>query len=117
MADRYEDARGVIQDLLGPIDAVTQIYTRKGSVRGNHIHQHTTQWAYVVWGEMLFARLEDDGLHDSVHGPGDLVVEEAGIPHAWKAIEDTLVLVFTKGPRSGEAYETDTTRLTIPLIS
>ena len=117
MADRYEDSRGVIQDLLGPVDAVTEIYTRKGCIRGNHIHQQTTQWTYVVSGEILFARLEDDGMHDRICTPGELVTEPAGIAHAWKAIEDTIVLVFTRGPRSGEAYETDTTRLTVPLIS
>ena len=116
MADRFEDSRGVIQDLLGQIDSVTEIFTKAGSVRGNHYHQHTTQWVYVVWGEMLFCHLEDDGVHQDARGPGKLIVEPAGVHHAWKALEDTLVLVFTKGPRSGEAYESDTTRLQVPLI-
>jgi quercetin dioxygenase-like cupin family protein len=43
---------------------------------------------------------------------GEMIEEPAGIPHAWKALdEDTIVLVFTRGPRSGQAYETDTQRL------
>lgn len=118
MADRFEDARGVIQDILpGPIDAVTEIFTKKGSVRGNHIHLKTTQWTYIAWGSLKVAWVEDDGVHEKTYGPGSLITESAGIPHAWKALEDTLVLVFTRGPRSGEAYESDTKRLERPILA
>jgi len=111
MSDRYEDSRGVITDLLGQVDAVTEIFTRAGKVRGNHVHQRTTQWTYIVSGVLEVAWTEDDGVHTAIHGTGALVTEAAGVPHAWKARVDTVVLVFTKGPRSGQAYETDTTRL------
>ena len=116
MADRFEDARGVIQDLLGPVDSVTQIYTKKGAVRGNHMHRETVQFTFIVWGELLVAWVEDDGVHTKTYGPGDLVTEHAGVPHAWKAVADTLVLVFTKGPRSGANYESDTIRLEVPIL-
>jgi quercetin dioxygenase-like cupin family protein len=116
VADRFEDHRGHIQDLLGPVDAVTEIFTRAGSVRGNHIHQRTTQYTYVAWGELRAAWTEDDGVHEKTYGPGSLITEPAGIPHAWKAETDCMVLVFTVGPRSGEAYETDTTRLAVPIL-
>jgi quercetin dioxygenase-like cupin family protein len=46
-----------------------------------------------------------------------MVVEEPGVPHAWKALGDTVCLVFTRGPRSGADYESDTTRLDKPLLS
>lgn len=109
--DRFEDERGVIQDLLGQVDAVTEIFTKAGKIRGNHVHARTTQWTYVVSGRMTFAWTEDDGRHIAHYPAGSLVTEAAGIPHAWRAVEDTRVLVFTRGPRSGQAYETDTTRL------
>jgi len=109
--DRFEDERCVIKDLLGSVDAVTEIATRAGAIRGNHVHQHTTQWAYVVRGRLWAAWLEDDGVHKKLHEPGDLICERAGIPHAWQAQDDCVVLVFTRGPRSGAAYETDTERL------
>jgi quercetin dioxygenase-like cupin family protein len=113
MPDRFEDERGVIQDLITRrIDAVTEITTKAGAVRGNHVHAVTTQWVYMVYGKMLFVAQMPDGQRDSiVHGPGDLICEPAGIPHAWRAIEDTAVLVLTRGPRSGPEYETDTQRL------
>lgn len=115
MPDRFEDARGVIQDLLAHVDAVTEITTVKGAVRGNHIHARTIQWTYVVSGRMLFAKEEEEVL-TAEFGPGALILEAPGIPHAWRAVEDTTVLVFTRGPRSGAAYESDTQRLEIPLL-
>lgn len=117
MADRFEDERGVIQDLLGPVDAVTQIFTKAGAVRGNHIHRQTTQYTYVCWGELTAAWIEDDGVHEKTYGPGSLITEAAGIPHAWRAETDCTVLVLTKGPRSGASYETDTQRLEVPILT
>ncbi len=117
MTDRFEDSRGHIQDLLGAVDAVTEIYTKAGAVRGNHVHLKTTQWTYVCWGELRAAWTEDDGVHEKTYGPGSLITEHAGIPHAWKAETDCMVLVLTRGPRSGEAYETDTVRLETPILS
>jgi quercetin dioxygenase-like cupin family protein len=114
---RHEDARGVIQDLLGSVDAVTEIFTKQGCTRGNHIHRETVQYTYICWGELLVAWLEDDGKHEKTYGPGSLITESAGVPHAWKALRDTQVLVLTRGPRSGAAYETDTHRLEVPILT
>ena len=110
---RHEDGRGVIQDLLvTPLDAVTEIRTRKGAIRGNHVHRATTQWTYVVSGLLRVVTQRNGGpLRDRVYGPGDMACEHPGVTHAWEALEDTTVLVFTKGPRSGTAYESDTERL------
>lgn len=111
---RYEDERGVIQDLLvQPLDAVTEICTRKGAIRGNHVHDQTTQWTYVVSGRLRIATRAPDGTcTDVALGPRERACEEPGVAHAWEALEDTVVLVFTKGPRSGTAYESDTRHLT-----
>jgi quercetin dioxygenase-like cupin family protein len=116
MPDRFEDERGVIQDLLGPIDAVTHIFTRKDAVRGNHIHHATTQWTWVLSGRLLIVTEANGFRLRHEYGPGEMAEELPGIPHAWRALEDTSVLVFTRGPRSGEAYESDTQRLKVPLL-
>jgi quercetin dioxygenase-like cupin family protein len=110
---RFEDHRGVIEDLITRrIDAITEIFTKAGAVRGNHVHEHTTQFAYVVSGKMWFVSRGTDGTDIARQcGPGELVKEPPGIPHAWRAVEDTTVLVFTRGPRSGTGYESDTERL------
>jgi quercetin dioxygenase-like cupin family protein len=113
MSDRYEDARGVIQDWFGPLDSVTHITTVKGAVRGNHVHLNTTQWTFVLSGRLLMA----NGLDECEVGPLETVTHRPGEPHAWRALEDTDCLVFTKGPRAGEQYESDTYRLDEPLLT
>jgi quercetin dioxygenase-like cupin family protein len=107
MADRFEDERGVIQDLLGQVDGVTEITTRAGHVRGNHVHPRTTQWVYVVSGQLLTSHAGEE----TIWPAGQMFKEPPAEPHAWRAVTDCTVLVFTKGPRSGEDYETDTIRL------
>src|ERR1700733_3318287 len=99
---RHEDARGIIQDLLGPVDAVTEIVSRAGAVRGNHRHRQTVQYPYVTRGRLLVvAAPEGVERTERYVEAGEMITEEAGIPHAWKALEPTTVLVFTRGPRSG----------------
>jgi quercetin dioxygenase-like cupin family protein len=116
MASRFEDGRGVIEDLLyGDIHAVTRIITNKGAVRGNHKHDRTTQWTYIVSGRLTVATAKHPP-HKTVRvfEAGELMCEEPGVWHAWQALEDTTVLVFTHGPRSGENYEDDVVRLELP---
>ena len=111
-ANRFEDDRGVIQDLLEtPLDAVTEIFTHAGKIRGNHYHKLTTQYTYVVSGRLRVVTSDGAFLHDDVYGPGEMACEAPGVWHAWEALEDTRVLVFTKGPRSGTHYEDDVFRL------
>lgn len=115
MFSAYVDDRGIIEDLFGgkPIDAVTRITTAKGAVRGNHVHHETTQWTMVVKGRLLIA----GGCNRAEIGPGETATHWPGEAHAWKALEDTECLVFTRGPRAGENYESDTERLKTPLLS
>lgn len=117
MAKRFEDERGIIEDLLiTPLDGVTRIQTRSGAIRGNHIHAATVQWTYVLSGRLLIVTEKGGFRQRREYGPGEMACEEAGIPHAWRAITDCTVLVFTRGPRVSDAYESDTQRLETPLI-
>lgn len=110
---RHEDDRGLIEDLIGPVDAVTRIVTKRDAVRGNHVHFETTQWTYIVSGALLIAtRLPAGKASSRIYHSGDIACETPGTAHAWRALTDVTVLVFSKGPRSGENYEQDTFRLT-----
>jgi quercetin dioxygenase-like cupin family protein len=110
---RFADERGLIEDLLAePIDSVTRIHSVPGAIRGNHIHHETVQWVYVIDGLLLTRVRDADGTErDQVLVPGELAREDPGLPHAWKALTACTVLVFTRGPRSGTGYESDTERL------
>lgn len=110
----FADERGTIMDLLvEPIDSVTAILTKKESVRGNHVHRETHQWTYVRSGMLLMANGED--IFNV--GPGELCYHAPGEAHAWRALVDTDCIVFTRGPRSGTDYESDTIRLDKPLLA
>jgi quercetin dioxygenase-like cupin family protein len=113
MASSFSDDRGLIEDLLTePLDSVTRIFTVAGAVRGNHVHAQTVQVTYIVSGRLhVMTRAPGGPVVSRLIGPGEMIREEPGVAHAWQATEDCTVLVFTRGPRSGEGYESDTTRL------
>jgi quercetin dioxygenase-like cupin family protein len=48
--------------------------------------------------------------------PGDLVATGPNERHALQGIEESTLMVFTRGPRGGKEYESDTFRLEVPLI-
>lgn len=115
----HTDDRGSIYDLIldDQVGAIGHVTFTSGAVRGNHIHDRTTQWNYVVVGRLSAAIV--DGEADRVDVellPGDLLCIEPGEQHAFRAQEPTHMMVFTMGPRAGKEYESDTTRLDTPLL-
>ncbi len=114
----HEDERGKILDILvdEEICGVSCVTFSVGAVRGNHIHRHTSQWNYIFKGKVLVstgtANCENWTL-DS----GKVFLIEPGVPHAMKALEETVLFVFTLGIRVGHRFEDDTERLSTPLLS
>lgn len=116
----FSDARGDITDLLEneTINAITVVTFRKGAVRGNHYHRHTTQWNYVMSGCIrLVTQMPGISARETIMRPGDLVMTGPDERHALQGLEDSTLMVFTKGPRGGKEYESDTYRLDVPLIA
>ena len=114
-----KDKRGVIVDLLEKenINAVTLVSFKKNAVRGNHFHKKTHQWNYLLSGLLrLKAQCPPKPAVSILLKPGDFVLTGPGESHALKALKDSELMVFTKGPRGGKEYETDTFRLKKPLI-
>lgn len=115
----FEDDRGAIRDILigCDIDAVTILTCKAGSIRGNHYHKESIQYAYIIQGRLLCAAQTDDGPIKYVEVKvGDLVMNPAGEKHAFKALEDSCFLSLTKGPRQGQDFESDTYRLDKKLL-
>ena len=110
LESNFLDNRGLIRDLItDQVDAITEITFIAGAVRGNHVHNDTTQWSYIVEGKLLMATLLNGKEIKSIEvSQGDLLVSFPGEPHAFRAIIDSKILVFTKGPRSGANYKEDT---------
>jgi len=115
----FVDARGGITDLISDseINSVTIITFSQDAVRGNHYHERTIQWNYIISGEILLVTQFPGGSrHETILKKGDMVVTQVRESHALKAITESEVLIITKGPRAGTKYEQDTFRLEVPLI-
>jgi len=116
----FKDARGEIRDLLygKPVDSITLITCKKGSVRGNHYHQKTYQYTYILSGS--FTAYSKKFPHGKISKKkikaGDLSIHAPLDCHAFKALENSSLLSFNYGPRQGQDYEKDTFRLEKKMV-
>ena len=113
-----EDNRGKIIDLIQneAISAVTLVTFNSGAVRGNHYHLKTIQWNYVLKGKIQYCISINGETFQGELDEGRLLRIDKSEQHALKALESSSLLVFTLGPRGGKEYESDTFRLTTPLL-
>ena len=109
----HKDKRGLISDLIEKenINAVTYITFNKNKVRGNHFHKKTIQWNYIISGRVIFVSRIKGRIKKVIGKKNDLVKIDTKEEHALKALNNSEILVFTKGPRGGKEYENDTFRL------
>ena len=115
----FSDDRGEIIDLLEneTINAITLITFKKGAVRANHYHKETYQWNYVLSGKIkLVTQIPGQDVVETIMMPGEFTVTGPNDRHALQAMEESQVMIFTKGPRGGKEYESDTFRLEVPLV-
>jgi quercetin dioxygenase-like cupin family protein len=116
--NNHEDGRGTIRDILTdePIEHVTVITSAKGATRGHHFHERTMQWCYLMQGRLkLLTQMPGEPVKATVLEPGELALTVPFERHAITAIEDSVFIVLTRGPRGGDRYESDTVRLQEPL--
>lgn len=114
VAPAFVDERGSITDILQnePVSHVTIVTSKADAVRGNHFHEQTTQYIYVLGGRMRYvSEVPGRERRRVVLIQGDMVVTRPGERHAMRALEDTVFLAMTVGPRGGTDYESDTHRL------
>ena len=116
----FTDGRGDIIDILKQhnVDYVTLITSKKNAVRANHYHKETFQWVYLLDGRMrVVGQMPGETATEAILEPGDLIVNGPLERHAFESLEDSTMLVLTRGPRGGDNYESDTFRLDVPLIA
>jgi quercetin dioxygenase-like cupin family protein len=113
----FKDNRGIISDILENenINAITLITIKKGKVRGNHYHKKTYQWNYIINGKMKLVTKRNGYKKTIILNKDDVAVTTPYEQHALVGVTNCKLLVFTKGPRGGKEYESDTYRLKIPL--
>jgi quercetin dioxygenase-like cupin family protein len=114
----HNDHRGEIIDILvdEEICGVSCVTFSVGAIRGNHIHEHTSQWNYIFRGKVRVSTgttKQENWILDK----GKVFLIEPGVPHAMKALEETTLFVYTLGVRTGKHFEDDTIRLSTPLLT
>jgi dTDP-4-dehydrorhamnose 3,5-epimerase-like enzyme len=110
----YEDERGTIRDILfnEVIEHVTIISSKKGAIRGNHYHKHTSQYTYVIKGSFkVISQMRDEQIEVGIIKQNDLLFTPPMVKHVLISLEDSEILALTRGPRGGKSYESDTFRL------
>jgi len=112
----FEDERGMIRDMMThtSVDAMTYITFSKDAVRGNHYHNKTMQYDYIISGKLICRTRENENgeIEEALVEAGDLITHPWPVWHAYKALEDSVMISSTLGPRQGDEYENDTVRLT-----
>lgn len=117
MKPNHIDERGTITDLLvTPEYSMTEVTFKKGAVRGNHYHEKTLQIDVIVRGNLLCVYENEEGKFSFEMKTGSTITLKVGVKHAYKAIEDSVMMSFCWGVRLGEDYEKDVIRLKEPLI-
>ncbi|OGO21371.1 MAG: hypothetical protein A2144_03870 [Chloroflexi bacterium RBG_16_50_9] len=114
----YTDDRGKIVDILERVetDCVTLITSKKGARRGDHYHKKSLQYLYVLSGRLqLLTQMSGEKTLQTTIESGHMVSTPPWESHAFIAIDDSTMIVLTRGPRGGSTYEDDTYRLSEPL--
>jgi quercetin dioxygenase-like cupin family protein len=110
----FEDDRGAITDILEhiPVDSVTLITSNKGAIRANHYHKESVQYSYILSGKVAaYTQKPDEKVEMAVMESGDLLFDPTYERHELIALEDSVILIVTQGPRGGQNYEDDTFRV------
>jgi quercetin dioxygenase-like cupin family protein len=110
----YIDERGEITDILQhtPVDSVTVITCKKGSIRANHYHKESIQYSYILSGEIIaYTQMPEMEVEKQTLYEGDMLESPPLERHALHATHDSVLLIITKGPRGGGNYEDDTFRI------
>jgi oxalate decarboxylase/phosphoglucose isomerase-like protein (cupin superfamily) len=109
----YDDDRGRIVALPSfRAEGALVIESRRGSVRGNHLHHRESHLMHVLSGEMIYLeRTSDGGLFTARLRPGEAVVSPRGAAHCTLFPEDSVLVVLSDVDRRGRRYEEEIVRV------
>lgn len=126
---KFTDKRGQIYDIItgeDTFDSVSMIRSNAGAIRGNHYHKDTHQYLHMIKGRLKYYYIPTSSeIPDKFKTTktitlteDDIVYTEPNEIHAMEILEDdTVFMVYTKGPRSGANYESDTFRVENIVVS
>lgn len=115
------DERGFITPLIDEdkfkVKNVIYIFSKKGAIRGNHYHKKESYWEYCAKGKFRYYQkdLNDPNakLESVIIKEGEMIYSPAGIAHAIKTLEDTIILCIASRSRKEKNYLRDLVRVKI----
>ncbi len=113
--NNFEDARGVIQNLvLAPMSSAAIITSKKGTIRANHYHKTDWHYAYVISGAIDYYHRPAG----STASPEKLTIRAGQmfftpplVEHTMVFPEDTVFLTLAKNVRTHDNHESDLVRV------
>lgn len=112
---RFEDARGIIQNLLlTTVRNVALVTSKKGTTRSNHYHKEDWHYLYVISGSFNYFERTLDGSSDVepvVVKAGEMVFTPPNKVHKTDFLEDTVMLSMGKNPQDHLHHEEDVVRV------
>lgn len=113
----YTDERGQIKDILNEnLKHVGIISTEKDAIRGNHYHETSKQYTYLLSGKIkiLLAKVDSPTkIEKIILSPGELVTIPPLTIHKFKALEKSVFIEMDSKTRAGSGYEDDLIRVSI----
>jgi len=115
LPQNFEDARGIIQNLLlTTVRNVALITSKKGTVRSNHYHHEDWHYLYVISGSFNYFERDVDATGEGtlpiVVKAGEMVFTAPLKVHRTDFLEDTVMLSMGKNPQDHEHHEEDVVR-------
>ena len=121
----FEDKRGKIIDVFvnSPKDHCIIVTFTKGAVRGNHFHKKSTQFSFLLSGELDFYFAKVDKINGKLNKirkktikKNTFITHEPYEAHAFFSRRNSVLIAFSCGVRGGKNYEKDTFRLKNKLV-
>jgi len=113
LASKFEDERGVIQNLLNtPINHIAVIDSKAGAIRSNHYHKLNSHYIFVVSGEIEYHERFINGTNVIIkkYGPGEMFFTGPQKVHKFVSLTDSKVFTFAKNFRGEQHDEQDTVK-------
>ncbi|MEK6880316.1 MAG: hypothetical protein AABY22_11940 [Nanoarchaeota archaeon] len=113
----YKDERGTITDVVDGINFVHAgiITFEKGVIRGNHYHKKTVQLNYIFKGKIKYLSKDltnkNAKVEEAILNEGDMIESGVNEWHSLEALEESVLLFFTKETRIDGGYEEDVFRI------
>ena len=121
----FEDKRGKIIDVFvnSPKDHCSIVTFKKGAIRGNHFHKKSTQFSFILSGELefYFANVDKRSgrlkkIKKKIVTKNTFITHKPYQAHAFRSKINSVIIAFSCGLRGGNNYEKDTFRLKNKLI-